>query len=87
MVARVTEYCVAVMKFQGRVSKNIAERSFFYDHGRISTKRGGIRPVAGLRLARVPRVPGTRRNSEHHLWHPQILRFLIITGTRRAHSM
>ena len=27
------------------------------------------------------------RNSEHHLWHPRILRFLILTGTRRAHSM
>ena len=32
--------------------------------------------IAGLELARVPRVPGTRRNSEHHLWHPLILRFL-----------
>ena len=42
---------------------------------------------AGLELARVPRVPGTRQNSEHHLWHPLILRFLILTGTRRAHSM
>ena len=41
----------------------------------------------GLELAQVPRVPGTRRNSEHHLWHPRILRFLILTGTRRAHSM
>ena len=30
----------------------------------------------GLELARVPRVPGTRRNSEHQLWHPWILRFL-----------
>ena len=30
---------------------------------------------SGLELARVPRVPGTRRNSEHHLWHPRILRF------------
>ena len=27
------------------------------------------------------------RNSEHHLWHPRILRFLILTGTGRAHSM
>ena len=26
--------------------------------------------IAGLELARVPRVPGTRRNSEHHLRHP-----------------
>ena len=43
--------------------------------------------ISGLELARVPRVPGTRRNSEHHLWHPWILRFLILTGTRRAHSM
>ena len=34
---------------------------------------------SGLELARVPQVPGTRRNSEHHLWHPQILRFLILT--------
>ena len=41
----------------------------------------------GLELARVPRVPGTRQNPEHHLWHPRILRFLILTGTRRAHSM
>ena len=29
-------------------------------------------------------MPGTRRNSEYHLWHPRILRFLILTGTRRA---
>ena len=43
--------------------------------------------LTGLELARVPRVPGTRRNSEHHLWHPRILRFLILTGTPRAHSM
>ena len=43
--------------------------------------------ISGLELARVPRVPGTRQNSEHHLWHPRILRFLILTGTRRAHSM
>ena len=42
---------------------------------------------SGLELARVPRVPGTRQNSEHHLWHPRILRFLILTGTRRANSM
>ena len=42
---------------------------------------------AGLELARVPRVPGTLRNSEHHLWHPRILWSLILTGTRRAHSM
>jgi hypothetical protein len=41
---------------------------------------------SGLELARVPRVPGTRRNSEHHLRHPRILRFLILTGTRRARS-
>ena len=41
----------------------------------------------GLELARVPQVPGTRRNSEHHLWHPWILRFLALTGTRRANSM
>ena len=40
---------------------------------------------SGLELARVPRVPGNRRNSEHHLWHPR--KFLILTGTRRAHSM
>ena len=33
---------------------------------------------AGLELARVPRVPGTCRNSEHHLCHPRILRFLIL---------
>ena len=39
-----------------------------------------------LEIARVPRVPGTRRNSEHHLWHPWILRFLILTCTHRAHS-
>ena len=43
--------------------------------------------LTGLELARVPRVPGTRQNSEHHLWHLQILNFLILTGTRRAHSM
>ena len=43
--------------------------------------------MAGLELARVPRVPGTRQDSEHHLWHPLILRFLILTGTPRAHSM
>ena len=42
------------------------------------------RYISGLELARVP---GTRRNSEHHLRHPRILRFLILTGTRRAHSM
>ena len=41
----------------------------------------------GLELAWVPRVPGTRQNTEHHLWHLRILRFLILTGTRRAHSM
>ena len=41
----------------------------------------------GLELARVPRVPGTRQNYEHQLWHPQILRFLILTGTRRTHYM
>ena len=35
---------------------------------------------SGLELARVPRVPGTHQNSEHHLWHPLILRFLILTG-------
>jgi hypothetical protein len=51
--------------------------------------KGHLKSVCytGLELARVPRVPGTRRNSEHHLWHPRILRFLILTGTRRAHSM
>ena len=38
--------------------------------------------TSGLELARVPRVPGTCRNSEHHLWHPRILRFLILSGTR-----
>ena len=43
--------------------------------------------LTGLELARVPRVPGTRWNSEHHLRHPRILRFLILTGTRRAHSL
>ena len=43
--------------------------------------------IAGLELARVPRVPGTRRNSEHHLRHPLFLRFLLLTGTCRAHSM
>ena len=43
--------------------------------------------MTGLELARVPRVPGTRRNSEHRLWHPRISRFLIVTGTRKAHSM
>jgi hypothetical protein len=43
--------------------------------------------VTGLELAWVPRVPGTRRNSGHDLWHPQILSFLILTGTHRAHSM
>ena len=42
---------------------------------------------AGLELAQVPRVPGTRQNSVHHLWHPRILRFLILTGTRRVHYM
>ena len=41
----------------------------------------------GLELAWVPLVPGTCRNNEHHLWHPRILRFSILTGTRRAHSM
>ena len=29
----------------------------------------------------------TRRNSEHHLRHPRILKFSILTSTRRAHSM
>ena len=43
--------------------------------------------IAGLELARVPRVPGTRQNSEHHLWHPRILWYLILKGTRRAHSI
>ena len=43
--------------------------------------------ITGLELARVPRVPGTRQNSEHHLWHPLILRFLILTSTHGAHSM
>ena len=38
----------------------------------------------GLELARVP---GTRRNSGHHFWHPRILSFLILIGTRRAHSI
>ena len=40
--------------------------------------------TSGLELARVPRVPGTRRNSEHHLWHPLILSFLILTGTLQS---
>ena len=35
----------------------------------------------GLELPRMPRVPDTRRNSEHHLWHPRILRFLILIST------
>ena len=26
-------------------------------------------------ILQVSQVPGTRRNSLHHLWHPQILRF------------
>ena len=43
--------------------------------------------LSGLELARKMWVPGTRRNSEHHLWHPRTLRFLILNGTRRAHSM
>ena len=38
---------------------------------------------AGLELAQVLRVPGTCRNSEHHLWHPWILRFLLLTDTPR----
>ena len=38
---------------------------------------------AGLELARVLRVPV----SEHHLWYRRILRFLILTDTRRAHSI
>ena len=42
--------------------------------------------TTGLELARVPRVPGTCRNSEHHLWHPRILKFLILTGTRGPQS-
>ena len=46
-----------------------------------------LRQITGLELARVPRVPGTRQNSEHHLWHLRILWFLILTGTRSAHSM
>jgi hypothetical protein len=40
--------------------------------------------ISGLELARVP---GTRQDSEHHLRHPLILRFLVLTGTRRAQSM
>jgi hypothetical protein len=44
-------------------------------------------PQSGLELARVPRVPGIRRNSKRHLGHPRILRFLILTGTRRFHSI
>ena len=31
-------------------------------------------------------VPGTRRNSEYDFWHPWILRFLIVTGTRTQSS-
>ena len=46
-----------------------------------------VKAITGLELARGPGGPGTRRNSEHHLWHPRILRFLILTGTRKAHSM
>ena len=38
----------------------------------------------GLELDQVLRVPGTRLNSEHHLWHPRILRFLILTGTPQS---
>ena len=40
--------------------------------------------TAGLELARVPRVLGTRQNSEHHLWHPRILRLLILTRVPRV---
>ena len=43
--------------------------------------------ISGLELARVTRVPGTGQNSEHHLRHSRILRFLILTGTCRDHSM
>ena len=49
--------------------------------------KGRFASISGLDLARVPRVPGTRRNSEHHHWHPRILRFLVLTGKRRDHSM
>ena len=45
--------------------------------------------MPGLELARMPRVNGTRRISEHHLRHLRILRFLILTGALRIrpHSM
>ena len=55
------------------------------DDGRRDSS--SLKGKAGLELARVPRVPGNRQNSKHHLWHPRILRFLIVTGTRRARSM
>ena len=58
-----------------------------FDCQRCDLRFSSSKLYAGLELAWVPRVPGTRRNSEHHLRHLRILRFLILTGTRRAHSM
>ena len=64
----------------------------FYVCACLKIAKDGMNPFyyklsTGLELAQVPRVPSTRRNFEHHLWHPRILRFLMLTGTRRAHSM
>ena len=47
---------------------NIIEKT-----SRENSKRWSL--MSGFELAWVPRVPGTGWNSEHHLWHPQILRF------------
>ena len=46
--------------------------------------------LTNLTCVSLPLLAGlvlSQCRSEHHLWHPRILRFLILTGTRRAHSM
>ena len=38
-------------------------------------------PLLGLVLAQASEVPGTQEILEHHVWHPQILRLLVLNGT------
>ena len=67
-----------MMLFQGNLLRGISKKT---------DRREGFFFACVLSGLELERVPGTRQNSEHHLRHPRILRFLIITGTHRAHSM
>ena len=79
-----TRFPILIKFVKKKTRKHYAENLL---HIFIKTKSILSLGCAGLELARVPRVPGTRRNSEYLLWHPLILRFLILTGTRKAHSL